>query len=159
GENQNSTAQGNMTDEEKKAIINYLDQLDGKDTDVEEVNEKNKINNKRYENQLSEANKEAAALQEKKKAESKMPEDVNRAREPLTYEHKREVMGGNSDLAGDPYTMGHIATAGLNFAFEDIGTIFDPNSTMSERFTSAMFSVAKPLKLGDKVYGAYKDVR
>ncbi|HLR63259.1 MAG TPA: RNase A-like domain-containing protein [Lentibacillus sp.] len=78
------------------------------------------------------------------------------AREPLTYENKREVMGGHSDLAGDPYTMGHITTAGLNFAFGDIGTMIDTDASVDEKMLAGLFLFGKPVKLVDKSYDLYR---
>src|SRR5699024_5861315 len=54
------------------------------------------------------------------------------------------------------YTMGHIATAGVNFAFEDIGTIFDPDATATDKMLAGFFLFGKPFKAGDKIYDAYK---
>ncbi|WP_158701668.1 ribonuclease YeeF family protein [Lentibacillus sp. Marseille-P4043] len=75
------------------------------------------------------------------------------AREPLTFWDKREVVGGYSDLAGDPFMMGHIATAGFNFAFDDIGTMIDPDATAEDKMMAGLFLFAKPLKAADKVVG------
>ncbi len=78
------------------------------------------------------------------------------AREPLTFLDKREVVGGYSDLAGDPFMMGHIATAGFNFAFDDIGTMIDPDATAEDKMMAGLFLFAKPAKLVGKGADAFK---
>ncbi|MGY0691942.1 hypothetical protein ACW2QC_04015 [Virgibacillus sp. FSP13] len=52
--------------------------------------------------------------------------------------------------------MGHIATAGFNFAFEDIGTMIDPDSTAEDRLMAGLFLFAKPAKLVGKGAEAFK---
>ncbi|MGY0691940.1 hypothetical protein ACW2QC_04005 [Virgibacillus sp. FSP13] len=124
--------QNRLTDPESIAIANYLrrEYTDEPEIDVQEME--------------SEANVESPPSSE---------EIYYTAREPLTFWHTQEVAGGYSDLAGDPFMMGHIATAGFNFAFEDIGTMIDPDSTAEDRLMAGLFLFGKPLKAADKVVG------
>ncbi len=52
--------------------------------------------------------------------------------------------------------MGHIATAGFNFAFDDIGTMIDPDATAEDKMMAGMFLFAKPVKLVGKGADAFK---
>ncbi|MGY0691930.1 ribonuclease YeeF family protein [Virgibacillus sp. FSP13] len=127
--------QNRLTDPESIAIANYLrrEYTDEPEIDVQEME--------------SEANVESPPSSE---------EIYYTAREPLTFWHTQEVAGGYSDLAGDPFMMGHIATAGFNFAFEDIGTVIDPDSTAEDRLMAGLFLFGKPVKLVGKGAEAFK---
>ncbi|MGY0691944.1 DNA/RNA non-specific endonuclease [Virgibacillus sp. FSP13] len=127
--------QNRLTDPESIAIANYLrrEYTDEPEIDVQEME--------------SEVNVESPQSSE---------EVYYSAREPLTFWHTQEVAGGYSDLAGDSFMMGHIATAGFNFAFEDIGTMIDPDSTAEDRLMAGLFLFAKPVKLVGKGAEAFK---
>jgi len=135
---QDLAEQNRMTPEEEIQLQQHLQQLSSGEALADEVGQK-KVNSQ----QVPETQGESEYY----------------AREPLTYEDKREVMGGNSDLAGDPYTMGHITTAGLNFVFDDIGTIVDPNAAVAEKMMAGVTFLGKPIKAVDRIYDAHKDMQ
>ncbi|MGN7118854.1 ribonuclease YeeF family protein [Lysinibacillus odysseyi] len=88
------------------------------------------------------------------------------AKEELTYEGMRKVLGGNGSgtpdgLALYAKSMGPSAKYVFDFFTEDIRTILDPEATAVEKAMAIGFTFFKPAKLLDKagdVAGAARDV-
>ncbi|WP_413366221.1 hypothetical protein [Lysinibacillus sp. 3P01SB] len=87
------------------------------------------------------------------------------AKEEITYEGMRKVLGGNGSgtpdgLALYAKSMGPSAKYVFDFFTEDIRTILDPEATAVEKAMAIGFTFFKPAKLLDKagdVAGAAKD--
>jgi len=87
------------------------------------------------------------------------------AREEITFEHERQVKGGNSELAGTPDGLAGPTTAMFTLAYymtiDDAIVLLDPNSTPEEKTVAGLFLIptpgkfAKPfLKHADDIGGA-----
>ncbi|WP_159457863.1 ribonuclease YeeF family protein [Virgibacillus dakarensis] len=148
--------QNRMTDEEAIQIQQYLQKISGEEVTTTGVGI---APHSSYNQELAQKEKEIEDLQKminSYQASASQGERENYAREPITFEDKRKVMGGNSDLAGDPYMMGHIASAGFDFAFDDIETIVDPDATAADKMMAGLFLGVKPAKLVGKSAEAFK---
>ncbi len=80
------------------------------------------------------------------------------AKEEITYEGMRKVLGGNG--SGTPDGLAPYAVATYDFFAEDMKTILDPNASNSEYFQALSSFLFKPVKLLDKagdVAGAAKN--
>ncbi|MEW9677804.1 hypothetical protein ABRT01_16835 [Lentibacillus sp. L22] len=145
-----------MTDEEAIQIQQYLQKISGEEVTTSKVG----VAPHSFHNQeLAQKQKEIEDLQKmisSRQTSASQGEREYYAREPITFEDKRKVMGGNSDLAGDPYMMGHITVAGANFMFDDIVTIADPNATVANKMMAGLFLFGKPAKIVGKGAEAFK---
>ena len=81
---------------------------------------------------------------------------------PITYEDRRKVMGGYSDLAGTPDGLAGPATATLNFIYymtvDDAVVLLDPNATYDEKLIAGFFLIPTPLKFGKPLLKNMDDV-